>query len=68
MEIWVNTKHFTVSIEVKQGIITDTAPICRWVKGHTADWFKRYLTEKNILIDWVRINDNNKNLLIRKNI
>jgi hypothetical protein len=53
MWVWVSTKHFTVQLDVKGELITRAAPICRYAVGKKASWFKDYLTQRGILLDWI---------------
>ena len=56
MLVWIVTKIYIMGIEVEQnGVISFTPPICRWVKGRRADWFKSYLENKGTLIEWVEV-------------
>ncbi len=58
MWIWLSTTYFTCRLEINaSGIVTETAPICKWAKGKHYDAVIDYYQKKKVLLKYEVINE-----------
>ncbi|MBR0879641.1 hypothetical protein ACVMGC_001042 [Bradyrhizobium barranii subsp. barranii] len=43
----ITNRRFTAGITLVDGRVTETAPILRFMKGHTLDWVREYCSRRH---------------------
>ena len=54
MWVYVSTTYYCCRVDADENRnIIDAAPITHWAIGKNLDWFKQYLENKGVLLEWL---------------